>query len=121
MKHQTVLVCICYIQYLKKEVQDGWLVAGRAWGLHGNALLQTLSLFLLEQHLRDILSHPLIGYVHAQLECTQYTHQPVNRHFNAHNIRFLLRDTVFYVFVFFKHTNAQIQSKKQTAFAPSQW
>lgn len=57
-------------QYLKKEVQDVWLVSGVAWGLHGNALLQTLSLLLLKQHLGDVLPQPLVGHVHTQLKYT---------------------------------------------------
>lgn len=77
------------VQYLQKEVQDGWLVARGAWDLHGDALLQTLSLLLLEKHLRDVPPQPLVGYVHAELECNAQHTQPVSAH-----IKLLLGDTV---------------------------
>lgn len=56
--------------YLQEEVQDGRLLARGAWCLHGDALPQTLGLLLLEEHLGDVLPQPLVGYVHAELECT---------------------------------------------------
>lgn len=111
------------VQYLQKEVQDGWLVARGAWDLHGDALLQTLSLLLLEKHLRDVAPQPLVGYVHAELECnTQHT-QPVSAraractHARVHAILSHSSETRWPVFVFDTHKHADPIWNT----APNQW
>ena len=88
------------------------MVGGGARGLHSDALLQTLSLFLLEKHLGDVLPQPLIGHVHAQLECTQHTNWDVNLHLGAHGMQFLLRDLLLYVC--FKKTQMHSYGLKTT-------
>lgn len=92
------------VQYLQKEVQDGWLVARGAWDLHGDALLQTLSLLLLEKHLRDVPPQPLVGYVHAELECNaQHTQPREHTHARVHATLSRSSETRWPVFVFGTH------------------
>lgn len=57
--------------YLKKVVQNSTLDVMGVGRFHGDTLLQTLSLLMLEEHLGDVLSEPFVDHVHTQLK---YTH-----------------------------------------------